>query len=144
MKGLVLFTIGSSNRSADEFVELLKKYKITRLLDIRSKTGSRTLHFDEKRYGNLSTLLKKHGIAYDDSLHIVLGGLQEGKMTVSNFRRYAKSASFKKGLSTLTEIVHENDGRVVIMCCERDPKQCHRSIVAEALDQEGWLTHHLV
>jgi len=139
-----IFTIGSSDRSKEEFINILKKSGISLLVDVRSKTGSRTLHFDESRFNNLSKMLRENGIGYDASLHKELGGFQNGKTTIGNFRRYTQSSpSFSAALDSLKEKVRNNDGNVVILCCERDPKQCHRKVIGDILEADGWLAFHL-
>ena len=65
----VLYTIGSSNRSEDEFITMLTQRGITRVVDVRVTTGSRTLHFDECRFGNLSVMLTRHGIVPEHYRH---------------------------------------------------------------------------
>ena len=62
MQEKVLFSIGSSTRSVEGYIPLLEQNGIERLVDVRLKTGSRTLHFDEKRFGDLLRLLIQHGI----------------------------------------------------------------------------------
>ena len=112
-----IFTIGSSDRPKEEFINILKKSGISLLVDVRSKTGSRTLHFDESRFNNLSKMLRENGIGYDASLHKELGGFQNGKTTIGNFRRYTQSSpSFSAALDSLKEKVRNNDGNVVILC----------------------------
>lgn len=143
MTNRVLYTIGSSDRSEEEFVDLLKEHDITLLVDVRSKNGSRVLHFDESRFSNLSAMLERHRITYDDSLHTELGGLQGGKMTLGNFRRYTQTPAFSEALSRLKERAQQN-GHTVILCCERDPKQCHRRIIGDCLKEDGWQVVHLV
>lgn len=139
-----IFTIGSSDRPKEEFINILKKSGINLLVDVRSKTGSRTLHFDESRFHNLSKMLRENSIEYDASLHKELGGFQNGKTTIGNFRCYTQSSSlFSAALDILKEKVKNNDGNVVILCCERDPKQCHRKVIGDILKTDGWLAFHL-
>lgn len=141
-----IFTIGSSNRSVVEFIEMLRSNGVRRLIDVRSKTGSRTLHFDERRFGNLSRILADAGIEYDSSLHLKLGGQQNGqeKMTLKNFRAYTHTLGFAEALEDLIVIATLTEGNSAIMCCERDPRQCHRKVIADELEQRhGWEIIHL-
>ena len=138
-----LFTIGSSYRSEEEFINLLKENEITLLIDVRSKNGSRVLHFDEARFGNLSRMLMLKGIAYDISLHQTLGGLQNGSMSLGNFRNYTRALAFRDALAALKDKIQANEGNTAILCSERDPKQCHRKIIGDELEREGWHVMHL-
>lgn len=143
MTRAVLYTLGTSNRSPTEFINLLKEYNITLVVDVRSKNGSRVLHFDESRYRNLSTLLRQNGIRYDASLHEVLGGLQNGKMTLGNFREYQQSDEYDEGIENLKYLIGSNKGGTVIICCERDVKSCHRKLIGDSFEREGIQTVHL-
>jgi hypothetical protein len=103
-------------------------------IDVRSKTGSRNLHFDEKRFRNLSKMCAEAGVKYNYDLHTVLGGFQNGKTKIGNFREYTRSGIFQSGLVQLEKIVKDNEGQSVNMCCERDYKACHRRIIFELMN----------
>ncbi len=139
-----LYTIGSSTRSEAEFIDLLVSRGITLVIDVRSyNTSKRYPHFDESRSGNLSRMLAKHGISYDSSLQRDLGGLQFGKMSVGNFRRYAQTKDFHDALDKLKDIVNQHLEEVVILCAEKDPQKCHRTVIGDALAGEGWEVIHI-
>lgn len=138
-----LYTLGTSDRSPPEFIDLLKSHGITLVMDVRSRNGSRVLHFDESRFHNLSRLLKENGIRYDASLHKVLGGMQNGKMTLGNFRLYQETEKYHSAVSLLKEITLSNNGGVCIICCERNVKSCHRRLIGDTLESEGWIVKHL-
>ena len=139
-----LYTIGSSDRTEVSFIELLVANGITLLVDVRSKNGSRVLHFDQSRFKNLSRMLARADIDYDDSLHLSRGGLHDGKMTVGNFRRYTSTSACRSALNELKTRVDSHPGNAVILCCERDPKQSHRKVIGDILQLEGWQITHLV
>lgn len=138
-----LFTIGSSRREKEEFVDLLRQRDITLLIDVRSKNGSRVLHFDQSRFRNLSTWLSQVGITYDASLHTALGGLQNGKMTLAHFRDYMGTEPFHEALARLELIILDHPGHAVILCSEKDPNQCHRRLIGDALAIRGWHVVHI-
>ena len=124
---------------------MLDEHNITLVVDVRSKTGSRVSHFDEARFGRLSALLRGHGIAYDDRLHLTLGGLQHGKMTLGNFRAYTLTLAYLAAIDDLAALVDANrTGNTAILCCERDPRACHRSAIAETFARRRWRITHIV
>jgi uncharacterized protein (DUF488 family) len=139
----MIYTIGTSDRSKSEFVSMLQQHGIKVIYDIRSKTGSRTLHFDEVRFKNFSKMTEEVGVEYKQNFHISLGGLQNGKMTIGNYRRYAETDEFQEALSRLEKEIDDADGNVALVCCERNWKTCHRMIVAERLRRKGWDITHL-
>jgi hypothetical protein len=135
---MTIFTIGHSNRSIEEFVDILQTWHISRLIDIRSLPGSRQLpHFNSEQ---LSEVLSTAGIEY---LHLkVLGGLRKKTKGESpnagwknpSFRYYADymlTEGFQAGLEEL--IVLATEKRTAVMCAEAVPWRCHRQLVADAL-----------
>jgi len=90
-----LWTIGHSNRSLEEFLELLKEYKIKILIDIRRFPTSKIEHFKKEK---MEEWLPKNGIEYI-WLGEELGGYRYG-----GYKKYMKTKSFKNGIEKLLEI----------------------------------------
>jgi uncharacterized protein (DUF488 family) len=137
----VVFTIGHSTRSIDEFIEILKKYHITELVDIRTIPKSR--HNPQFNEHELAHVLRNHHIGYRHEKH--LGGLRHTHKDSINtawenlsFRGYAdymQTDEFHDALQKLIEIAHEKT--VAIMCAEAVPWRCHRSLIGDALLVHG-------
>lgn len=128
-----IFTLGSSTRSAQEFLDLLAHYQIEAIVDVRRFPTSRFEHFIKEK---LSPLLGEEGIAY---LYLgeELGGYRRGGYEV-----YMKSEEFEAGLARLQEVAQGK--RAAIMCSERLPWKCHRRHIGRALQERGWEVHHLI
>jgi uncharacterized protein (DUF488 family) len=137
-----IFTVGHSNRSIQDFIELLEAYKLKLVVDIRTIPKSRhNPQFGEKR---LSRSLSKAGIEYFRMAG--LGGLRPTSKDSVNkawrnksFRGYAdymQTNEFKQSLKRL--ISKSKRKRLVIMCAEAVPWRCHRSLVADALLVNGY------
>ncbi|HEX4069049.1 MAG TPA: DUF488 domain-containing protein [Candidatus Babeliales bacterium] len=141
-KKTVVFTIGHSTRSIEEFIEILKHYHITELVDIRTIPKSR--HNPQFNEHELAHVLRNHHIGYRHQKN--LGGLRHTHKDSINtgwenlsFRGYAdymQTDEFHEGLQTLMDIAHEKT--VVIMCAEAVPWRCHRSLVGDALLVHGF------
>ena len=137
----ILFTIGHSNRTWAEFVDLLREWGIEQLVDVRTVPRSRAVPwFWDKR---MALALPKAGIAY---VHMpALGGLRRAKKDSANtgwrnasFRGYAdymQMAEFKAEIDWLMEQVARRS--VVAMCAEAVPWRCHRSLIADAVLARG-------
>ena len=138
----IIFTVGHSNRTIEEFIELLKSHGIEEIADVRSipRSGYNP-QFNET---GLSLSLKKAGIAYR---HVEkLGGLRHAKKDSVNlgwknksFRGYADymgTQSFADGLDTLMKIAAAK--KTAIMCAEAVPWRCHRSLISDALMKKKW------
>lgn len=144
-----LYTIGHSNRSLDELFQMLADQGIQRLIDVRSLPHSqRNPRFDQNM---LQLACDEEGIRYF-WLGKTLGGMRHQRpdsphsaLTSSGFRGYADymtSPSFSDGMQQLKAIARP--ARSVIMCAERDPTQCHRSLIADYLTLNHWRVIHLL
>src|SRR5437868_952902 len=104
--GGALYTIGHSTRSVAEFIEILRAFAITHLIDIRSIPRSRTN--PQFNSDSLALVLREAGIAYT---HLsALGGRRAKSKLVDesvnagwvrqafhNYADYAQSAAFCEG-----------------------------------------------
>lgn len=137
-----IFTIGHSTHPIDEFVQILKKYKIQLLVDIRSIPRSRYVPQFNKE--NLSTALLKEGIDY---FYLKgLGGLRPVKKDSINqgwrtqafrgFADYMQTKEFDEALELLIEKASMQT--VALMCAEAVPWRCHRSLIGDALLVRGF------
>ena len=133
----VVYTIGHSTRSLDEFISLLKVYGIDTLVDVRAVP--RSLHNPQFNKESLPDALKAVGIRY---IHLPeLGGLRRAKADSTNlawenktFRGYAdymQTKEFTENLLGLAAFIQSSC--VAIMCAEAVPWRCHRSLLADAL-----------
>jgi uncharacterized protein (DUF488 family) len=136
-----LWTVGHSNRSIEQFIELLTDQQIQLLADVRRFPGSRRLpHFGQE---NLSKSLASVGIDY---VHFPeLGGRRKALSNSPNtvwrneaFRGYADfmmTSEFHEGINRLLKLAREK--RTAIMCAEALWWQCHRSLIADYLKADG-------
>lgn len=132
-----LYTIGHSNRTLNVFLELLKTYHITHLVDVRSIPASRQLPWFNQ--SNLQKVLPKHNICYSHMKD--LGGFRHAKRDSTNqgwhnaafrgFADYMQTPVFFAALKKLNHLLTKKH-RVVIMCAEAVPWRCHRSLIADA------------
>lgn len=124
-----LYTIGHSNHSLLQFLDLLQKHKVSAVCDVRSTPYSRLHpHFNRE---TLHQELKIREIAYV-FLGNELGGRtsdtsccdDEGKL---RYDLIADTDAFRRGLERVRKGI--KNYRVVLMCAEKDPLTCHRTIL---------------
>ncbi len=143
----IIYTIGHSTRSIEQFLELLRAHNIEELVDVRTIPKSR--HNPQFGQEELAASLKQAGIGY---VHLgKLGGLRHSRKDSVNlgwqnlsFRGYADymaTPEFQEGLDELKAIAEKK--RVAIMCAEAVPWRCHRSLIADALTTQGWQVLHI-
>jgi uncharacterized protein (DUF488 family) len=133
MEAPIIYTLGTSTRSEEEFVELLRHYRIETVVDVRSFPQSR---FEQFKRENLEKILEGQGFHYV-YLGKELGGFRKG-----GYLAYTKTTPFQEGIAHLERV-----GRVSItafICAERFPWKCHRRFIASSLEERGWKVEHIL
>lgn len=136
-----IYTLGHSNRSFKEFIDILKTYKLKLVVDVR--TVPKSLHNPQYSGSRFKQGLKRHGVEY---IHMAgLGGFRRVKKDSPNkawrnksFQGYADymlTEEFEKNLKRL--INRSKRKRLVIVCAEAVPWRCHRSLISDALSIKG-------
>ena len=145
----LVFTVGHGNRTSEEFLATLSAAGVTRLVDVRAYPRSRRHpHFG---YGPLGASLATAGIAYDWRGK-ALGGMRRGGDEMRHpglrepvFRAYAehmRSDVFR--LAAADALAQAGREAVCLMCAEREPGQCHRSLIADWIVVHGGRVVHLI
>lgn len=144
----IIYTIGHSKRSLEDFIRLLKANNITLAVDIRSIPHSR--HNPQFNQETLPQALQQAGIAYR---HLPgLGGLRKPNPDSLNtgwrnagfrgFADYMQTPEFEASLRELIDLARHEV--VVIMCAEAVPWHCHRSLIADALTARNIPVEHII
>lgn len=122
-----LFTIGHSTHEFERFLSLLKLHRIEVLADVRTSPVSRFEWFCGE---SLKKQLKANGINYV-FLGKELGARREERCcyigTRADYDLIAQTPAFRDGLKRLKEGVAKF--RVALMCAEREPLDCHRTVL---------------
>lgn len=128
-----VFTLGTSNRSENEFLEILNYYKIKVVVDVRHFPTSKLFpHFKKE---NLEKFLKERGIDY---YHLEkLGGYRK-----EGYEEYTKTKDFEEGFKKLIEISEKK--LTAIICAEKFPWKCHRAFIARKLEEKGIKVIHII
>jgi uncharacterized protein (DUF488 family) len=142
MAAKLLYTVGHSTRTLEDFVDLLAQHGVRAVGDVRRFPGSRKYpHFNVDA---LARSLPAVGIRYVPLP--ALGGRRRAAADSPNtgwrnegFRGYAdhmQTAEFAAGLDELVAVAGELP--TAIMCAEAVPWRCHRSLIADAMLVRGW------
>ena len=139
-----IYTIGHSSHSTDRFAELLAMHGVKAVADVRSMPYSRWQPQFNKE--PLSSTLKADGVAY------VFLGKELGARSkdpdcyddgVVQYRKLAETALFRSGIERLLN--GSKQMTVALMCAEKDPLDCHRTIlVARELIEQGCEVKHIL
>lgn len=128
-----LYTLGTSNRKIEEFLEILKFYQISQVVDVRRWPTSKW--FEHFKKENLEKILAKEKIKY---FHFEkLGGFRKG-----GYEKYTQTKDFKETLENLIDLGKKES--TAIICAERFPWKCHRFFVAKALQNKGFEVLHIL
>src|SRR5690348_7267194 len=127
MERVPIYTIGYGNRSMQAFIDLLLRYRIEYVIDVRSQPYSRyNPEFSKKA---LEQHLQQQGIHYlfmgdtlggrpaDESCYI------DGRVDYSRVRT---KTFYLQGIQRL-RTAWEKQLRVALLCAEIKPQECHRS-----------------
>jgi uncharacterized protein (DUF488 family) len=129
-----IYTIGYTQKSLKEFVNLLEEHQIEKLIDIRLKNTSQLA-----------------GFAKQEDLHYILEHFLKMEYehvpalspTEKIFETYKKDKDWdklresftalmaEKGMNSILENAASGKHRVCLLCSEDSPKHCHRRLVAE-------------
>jgi uncharacterized protein (DUF488 family) len=152
MAGAAAFTtIGHSNRSVDEFLDILREARVGLLIDIRAFPRSRSNPaFNTER---LSADLAQVQIGYRHCP--ALGGRRPRQCgvderlnalwRVQSFHNYADYALGEAFADALDALVHlGSKQRLTLMCAEAVWWRCHRRIIADYLLLNGHPVDHLM
>ncbi len=131
---VMIYTVGHSNRELEEFINLLRKYSIETVIDVRRFPSSRKYPWFNKE--NLERSLLENGIGYR-WLGDLLGGYRSG-----GYRSYMDTESYKKGIQEL--ISTASGKKVAIMCSEKLWFKCHRRFISDTLVEMGYKVIHII
>jgi uncharacterized protein (DUF488 family) len=145
------FTVGHSNRSLEDFAELLAGSGIDLVVDIRTIPRSRAN--PQFNRDTLPGALAAFHVSYE---HVAALGGRRGKSrglppeinrfwtneSFHNYADYALSAQFHAGLEHL--LAQGRSHRCAVMCSEAVWWRCHRRIVADYLIARGETVFHIM
>jgi len=141
----MIYTIGHSNHPIDRFVALLQQHGIDAVADVRSTPYSR--FNPQYRKERLQAALADAGIRYV-FLGEELGARSKDPACYDesgrvSYVRLAATDLFRRGIERL--LTGMQNHRIAIMCAEREPLDCHRTIlVARELEKAGVPVTHIL
>lgn len=124
-----LYTVGHSALEFSAFLQLLKPFDTTVLMDVRSKPQSmRFPHFDQIE---MERSLQAANVCY---LHTgeELGGRPDDPKAyrgdgLVDYRARRKARSFQAGIERIIAELEQHS--LALMCAEEDPLSCHRFLM---------------
>src|SRR3954453_21980566 len=144
-------TIGVYGFDGPGFIAALREAEVGLVLDVRQRRGVRGSQYAWANAKRLQAALADAGIAYSHLPELAptteMRQLQyeedarrgEGKrsrtvLAAAYVERYTEEVLDRVDLEPIVRFVGNN--RAALLCVERDPEACHRSLIARRLEQE--------
>jgi uncharacterized protein (DUF488 family) len=139
-----IYTIGYSPHILDSFLRVIKKHNITAIADVRSSPYSQFK--PEFNKDILSVFLNKNEVAYVFMGDLCGARVEDQSCYVNgkvDYALVAENPKFKEGLERIINGMKKF--RIALMCAEKDPITCHRTIlVCRNLASMGINIKHLL
>lgn len=137
-----IYTIGFTQKTAEEFFRLLKEARVGKLIDVRENRGGQLAGF--AKFPDIAFFLECIlGIPYThDPRFAPSPEIREAYRRTHDWNVYETSFLQLMRARGLPEAVEpaEFEGSVALLCSEPTPEKCHRRLVAEMLASK-W-NHH--
>ena len=135
-----LYTIGYGGRKPEEFLDLLKQKDVKTLVDVRLRPDRASMGSyirAKSQDKGIQKLLATAGIQY-----ISLVELGNVFLEYADWRERYRELLEKAG-ELLTQRLENVPSPFCLMCAEKSPAECHRSLIAEYLGQKGYEVEHI-
>jgi uncharacterized protein (DUF488 family) len=147
-----LATIGVYGFSAETFLDALREAGVGLVLDVRQRRGVRGSEYAWANSQRLQAALTRAGIDYRHRKELApttelrelqyaeddrrgVGKRSRTELAPEYVRRYTEEILDRADLDAVARAVP--DGTLAaLLCVERDPEACHRSLIAERLARE--------
>jgi uncharacterized protein (DUF488 family) len=140
-----LYTLGHSDHTIENFLELLQNARVQAVLDARSTPHSR--FYPQFRMDSLKTVLEQNAISYQYAGYD-LGGrpvdLACYRDGIVAYDLVMNRPWFEDGIQRLLKLAE--DIPTAVMCAEEDPSHCHRHNLISVYilhNHPGWQIVHL-
>ena len=135
-----IYTIGYGGRSASEFIDLLKKAKVTTLVDVRLNPERAFMGIYAKGkdpHKGIQGLLEREGIHY-----IWVSELGNPFKDDKDWKPKYQLHLEQKGVSLCSRL-YELKSPFCLLCAEKYASTCHRKVISDYLADKGYEVEHL-
>ena len=154
-------TIGVYDFDATTFIEALRSADVRVLIDVRQRRGVRGSEYAWANAGRLQAALADEGIEYRHLKELApttelrqlqyaedaragVGKRSRVELAPEYVARYAAEILGPLGIEPVIEALPA-EGRAALLCVERAPEACHRSLIAARVaDEHGVAVTHLL
>ena len=147
-------TVGVYGFDGESFLQRLRHADVRLLLDVRQRRGVRGPEYAWANSLRLQAALAHARIAYEHHPEIApatelrrlqyaeddrqgVGKRSRGKLAAEYIRRYTTEILDRADFTSIVSAL-PSSGTAALLCVERDPEACHRSLIAHRLTEQ----HH--
>lgn len=135
-----LFTVGYGGRKPEELTALLRRHGVITVVDVRLRPDRPALGAYAKAKTpdkGIEKLMREAGLDYVSLIE--LGNLF---VDLDDWQRRYGDLLEAAGPFLIQRLV-ELPAPSCLLCCEKDPAQCHRWLIAEYMARRGWTVEHI-
>ena len=152
-------TIGVYGYDLEAFLSDLRRHDVVRVADLRQRRGVRGLEYSWANARRLIQALHDRGIGYEHHRELAptielreLQYAEDARQRVGKRSRVELAPAYRERyVSEILDVADLDEfmrglpleGVTALLCVERDPEACHRSLVAERLERLGAVVVHL-
>lgn len=145
---MVCYTIGHSTRNLEDLIYIIKQYKINCIMDVRKVPYASNEYSKIFNRESLDIKLKAKGINYIYYGKELGGSVKEEGIIDEDgdvdFDKIIINPIFQKGIEKV-RIEIEKGQKIALLCSERNPLNCHRSIlIGYVLSKIGIFIEHII
>jgi uncharacterized protein (DUF488 family) len=151
-----MVTIGVYGFDGDSFLQRLREADVRLLLDVRQRRGVRGPEYAWANSLRLQSALAQAGIAYEHHPELApttelrqlqyaeddrqgVGKRSRRELATEYTRRYTTEVLDNADLTPIVSAL-SSSGTAALLCVERDPEACHRSLIAERMIEQHAVT----
>jgi uncharacterized protein (DUF488 family) len=151
-----MMTIGVYGFNAESFLQRLQHADVRLLLDVRQRRGIRGSQYAWANARRLQAALAQARIAYEHHLELApttalrqlqyaedarqgVGRRSRRELAAEYTRRYTTEILDRADLATIVAGLPSR-GLAALLCIERHPEACHRSLIAQRLTEQYHVT----
>jgi uncharacterized protein (DUF488 family) len=151
-----MVTIGVYGFDGESFLQRLRQADVRLLLDVRQRRGVRGPEYAWANARRLRVALAQAGIAYEHHPELApttelrqlqyaeddrrgVGKRSRRELAAEYTRRYTAEILDSADLTPIVSAL-SSGGTAALLCVERDPEACHRSLIAQRLAEQHRVT----
>ena len=138
-----IWTVGHVHHSLDDFLRLLRRHRIEKVIDVRSRPHVRFA----PQYNHEAFEAALRGAGVDYAWHEVLGQrpYPEDFYDEDGYTLYERVIEQDGFMSAIEEVEDDADARrCALVCLEEDPAECHRyHLLGKLLTDRGATVRHI-